>query len=590
MVATRNVAALLRLLGLTVALPTGLLAQAASARVGHTRTLGPDLPRHYAGGPTAPGITAQDLMTRVYIYADDSMMGRDAFSDDDARATAYIEREVRRLGLEPAGEEGYFQYPLIKRVTDSTTSTLAVGDARYAIWRDFAPRDQGNGARAFDGASVVFGGSMGDTAHMIRPEDAAGRVVLITLARDSSGRPDPGSVNRGYLTARFVGAAAVAVAQLDHVPPGYVMENYGQPQPAVRGAVSTRVLPSYFYVTDAVARAMLGRDVETAAPGTAGGSVHGAIAWGDTRAPGRNVVAILRGSDPNLRNEYVAIGAHNDHIGYRQSDGRFMDGDSIRIYNRRLRPQGVEEPSRAPTAEEARLLRLALDSAHQRNGGPRADTIFNGADDDGSGSMGVLEIAEYFATARVKPKRSLLFVWHVGEEYGMLGSGYFTQNPTVPRDSIVAQLNVDMIGRGDADDITGIRKDSALIQGGPGYVQLIGSRRLSTELGDLVERVNTRRRLGMSFDYALDADGHPQNIYCRSDHWSYAKWGIPIVFFTTGGHSDYHQPSDEPEYIDYAHMERVATLIADVAEEVANLDHRVVVDHPRPDPSAGCRQ
>ena len=590
MVAMRNVTALLPLLALVTAAPAGLQAQAQSARNRRAPTGPVDLPRHYVGGPTSAAISSQDLMTRLYIYADDSMMGRDAFSDDDARATAYIEREVRRLGLEPAGEDGYFQYPLIRRSTDSAASTLSVGGTPFALWRDFAPRDQGTGARAFDGASVVYGGSIGDTAHFIRPEDAAGKVVLVTLARDSAGHPDPENVNRGQLTARFVGAAAIAVAQLDYVPAGYVMDAYGQPQPGVRGNVPSTPVPSYFYVTGAVARAMLGREVESVAPGTAGVAVHGAIAWSETRAPGRNVIGILRGSDPALRNEYVAIGAHNDHIGFMQSRGRFVDADSIRIYNRRLRPQGVEEPSRAPTAEEAALLRAAVDSAHQRNGGPRADTIFNGADDDGSGSMGVLEIAEYFANARVHPKRSLLFVWHVGEEYGMLGSGYFTAHPTVPRDSIVAQLNVDMIGRGDADDITGIRKDSALITGGPGYVQLIGSRRLSTELGDLVERTNTRRRLGMSFDYSLDADGHPQNIYCRSDHWSYAKWGIPIVFFTTGGHSDYHQPSDEPQYIDYAHMERVVTLIADVAEDVANLDHRVVVDHPRPDPTARCQQ
>ncbi len=92
------------------------------------------------------------------------------------------------------------------------------------------------------------------------------------------------------------------------------------------------------------------------------------------------------------------------------------------------------------------------------------------------------------------------------------------------------------------------------------------------------------------FDYSLDANGHPQNIYCRSDHYSYARYGIPVVFFTTGGHSDYHQVTDEPEYIDYDHMARVANLIEDVAMHVADLDHRVVVDHPKPDPHGQCQQ
>ena len=133
----------------------------------------------------------------------------------------------------------------------------------------------------------------------------------------------------------------------------------------------------------------------------------------------------------------------------------------------------------------------------------------------------------------------------------MLGSTYFTDHPTVPRDSIVAQLNIDMVGRGRATDATGEDKNGKLLFGGPGYLQLIGARRLSTELGDLVERTNTSGKLGFNFDYSLDANGHPQNIYCRSDHWAYARYGIPVVFFTTGGHADYHQVTDEPQYIDY---------------------------------------
>src|SRR5439155_1217788 len=198
----------------------------------------------------------------------------------------------------------------------------------------------------------------------------------------------------------------------------------------------------------------------------------------------------------------------------------------------------------------------------------RADSIANGADDDGSGSVAALEIAERIASLKRKPKRSILFVWHTGEEKGLLGSRYFTDHPTVPRDSIVAQLNMDMVGRGAASDETGRTKDAAPLLGGPRYLQLVGSRRLSTELGDLVEAVNRAGRHGLAFDYAIDADGHPSNIYCRSDHYEYARYGIPITFFTTGLHSDYHQVSDEPEYIDYEHMARVANLVEDVALHV----------------------
>ena len=172
----------------------------------------------------------------------------------------------------------------------------------------------------------------------------------------------------------------------------------------------------------------------------------------------------------------------------------------------------------------------------------------------------------------------------------MLGSTYFTDHPTVPRDSIVAQLNIDMVGRGRATDATGEDKAGKLLFGGPGYLQLIGARRLSTELGDLVERTNTRGKLGFNFDYSLDANGHPQNIYCRSDHWAYARHGIPVVFFTTGGHADYHQVTDEPQYIDYRHMTKIAQLIHATATNVANLAHRVNVDKPKPDPNGACKQ
>ena len=175
----------------------------------------------------------------------------------------------------------------------------------------------------------------------------------------------------------------------------------------------------------------------------------------------------------------------------------------------------------------------------------------------------------------------MLFVWHTGEELGLLGSRWFTDHPTVPRDSIVAQINIDMIGRGDAADTRG---------GGPDYLGLVGARRLSTELGDIVEATNRAQPRPLAFDYALDANGHPENIYCRSDHYNYARYGIPIVFFFTGLHGDYHQVTDEPQYIDYPHMTRITRFIGNLTTRVANLDHRPVVDGTKPDPNGVCRQ
>jgi len=240
---------------------------------------------------------------------------------------------------------------------------------------------------------------------------------------------------------------------------------------------------------------------------------------------------------------------------------------------------GADDGEKQASESDWPRIRATLDSL-RRIRPPRADSISNGADDDGSGSMGVLAVAEAFARGP-RPKRSLLFVWHTGEELGMVGSRWFTDHPTVPLDSIVAQLNVDMIGRGAPQDVA---------NGGPGYVQLIGSRRLSTELGDLVERTNAQRNLGFAFDYAYDANGHPEQYYCRSDHYMYARFGIPIVFFSTGSHRDYHMVTDEVQYIDFAKLARVSQLIHDVGATVANLDHRVVVEKPKPDPNGNCVQ
>jgi hypothetical protein len=383
--------------------------------------------RSYAGPPTQAAITPGDLKTRLYIFADDSMSGRAAGTPDNLRGTAYIEREVRRLGLEPAGDNGtYFQN--------------------------------------------------------------------VPLAASENGT----------------------------------------------------------------------------------NGIHA--------RPARNVVAILRGSDERLRGRYIAIGAHNDHDALEEP----VDHDSVRAFNIVARPAGAESPDAAPTIQQWARINAIRDSL-RRIRPPRLDSIMNGADDDGSGSMAVLEIAEALVNSNVRPKRSILFVWHTAEELGLVGSAFFTDHPTVPRGSIVAQLNIDMIGRGGTADV--VRTENGQpVYGSPTYVQVIGSRRLSTELGNIVEQVNRTQETPLTLDYARDANREPHQYYCRSDHYMYARYGIPITFFFDGGHADYHQVTDEPQYIDYPHYARIVQLVHDIAIELANLDHDVVVDKPKPNPSAPCVQ
>ena len=538
----------------------------------------PELPLKHAPQPTAAEITPADLMTRLYIFSDDSMQGRRVGTEGHRRSTAYIEREVRRLGLVPAGDSGgYFQnLPVFER-TLVAGQTLSAGGDTFKPWVDFLPRDNGPTARPLSNAPVVFGGVWGDTATMISPAGAAGRFIVIAVPDGPDGKPQ-WQVNRPFLTRYYSDAAGIAIASLDAMD-SRTREVLTEPAVTLQSPEDrSPPLPVFLYIARSMSDALLGAPTRGLTRGKASGqTVSGSLRFADSPAPARNVVAILPGSDPALKGEYIAIGAHNDHIGFNHEP---VDHDSLRAFNTVVRPGGEDDAPRAPSASEMTRIRTILDSL-RRIHPPRLDSIYNGADDDGSGTVAVLEIAESLVNAPVKPKRSILFIWHAGEEEGLWGSEYFTAHPTVPRDSIVAELNIDMIGRGRADDIKG---------GGPGYLQLIGSRRLSTELGDLVEKVGKTETTSYKFDYQYDANGHPQQYYCRSDHYEYARYGIPIVFFSTGGHRDYHQVTDEAQYIDYDQLARIATLVRDVAIRAATLDHRLVVDKKKPDPHGQCVQ
>ena len=533
------------------------------------------LPLKHAPARAQTAITPADLMTRLYMYADDSMMGRLAGSEYNLKATAYIASEVKRFGLQPAGDSGgYFQnVPLVKRQLDPSTA-LSIDGTALRTWDDFVPRDPGRATRPFDGTTVVFAGVIGDSS-MITPEQATGKFVVVA-ARSFQ------QVNRGAILGRFRSAAGIAVTGLESFPP-QAINFFRQPQTILKdnpaATADTTSLPVYIYVNAAATRALLGASPDSVKAGAAGKTVHGTVSFVDTPAPARNVVAILPGSDPKLKGEYVAIGAHNDHVGFDQTP---VDHDSIRAFNDAMRRLELAAPDHRVNPAQVQQIQVNADSLHRIHPA-RKDSIYNGADDDGSGTTSVLEIAEAFSGARgsARPKRSLIFVWHTGEELGLFGSQYFTDHPTVTRDSIVAQLNMDMVGRGRADDENG---------GGPGYLQLIGTRRLSTELGDMIDTVNKARKQPFTFDYQFDATGHPEQYYCRSDHYMYARYGIPIAFFTTGNHRDYHQVTDEPEYIDYDKLAHVSQFVYDVATKVANLDHRVVVDKPKPDPHGNCVQ
>jgi Zn-dependent M28 family amino/carboxypeptidase len=207
-------------------------------------------------------------------------------------------------------------------------------------------------------------------------------------------------------------------------------------------------------------------------------------------------------------------------------------------------------------------------SAHYDHVGTNNGVVYNGADDDGSGTVAVMEIAEAFQQAKKSgkgPKRSVLFLHVTGEEHGLLGSKYYSENPVFDLKNTVANLNIDMIGRSDKENE------------GKNYVYVIGSDMLSTELKKINVAANKATQ-NLELNYKYDDPNDPMRLYYRSDHYNFAKHGIPVAFFFDGIHEDYHQPTDDPEKIDYPLLQKRAQLVFATAWELANRKERIVVD------------
>ena len=545
-----------------------------------------DLPLKYAGAPTTAAITAGDLMTRLYRFADDSLMGRQYGTINNVKAAAFIEREVRRLGLTPAGDSGaYYQYlPNYARAFD-TSSRLMVGTTSFKGGTDFLMRNDGR-LRAIPPTSTVFLGMQYDTLEMPSIESMRGKIAVMTSFVRPAGFDRDGFVrSKGYATFRQLEASLGIGLGVDgdELDPASVRANM---RPRFGRLVSQDDVPLQVSITTRVAEAIFGAPLSGVPKGAAGKPVAIYARFTDSPRDARNVVAILPGSDPLLKSEYVVISAHSDGLGVRST---VVDHDSVRAAMQVGRPQGGDSPPVQLTPAQSARVRTLTDSLRALHGGARPDSIFNGAD-QGSGAVSLLEIAEALAGNPVRPRRTIVFVWHTGGDAGLSGAGYFTDHPAVPRGSIVAQFNIDGVGRGGTMDVTGTANDGQLLHGGPRYLQLVGARRLSSELGDIIERVNADEKLALAFDYSMDAPGHPQGAYCRGAQYKYARFGIPAVAFSTGTHADYRQPTDEPQYVDYAHMADITRLVYAAARTVANMNHRPLVDRAKPNPNEPCIQ
>jgi hypothetical protein len=451
-------------------------------------------------------ITEDDLRRDLGVIAHDSMMGRATPSRGLDLTAQYVADQFASFGLRPGGDNGtWFQrYPLEANRFDAAGSSLTLTRGSTPVTLSFsrdALRVFGSTSGPVEGSVMLIGGGM--TPENLATVEVKDHVVLLVQGetRGAAARLPFLLLNRG--------ARAVITA------PGRGDSDFrarvrGQSVVQTGGGGRRGAAGPVVEVQDAAIRDIAGVDL-AAIRGDKSLVVRpvegltAALTMIDTsldpvHAP--NTVGILEGSDPVLRNEYVVFSAHMDHIGI-------------------------------------------------RSGQP--DSIANGADDDGSGTVGVIALARAMSRMPVRPKRSILFLTVSGEERGLLGSAWYAEHPTVPLDRIVANINLDMIGRNWPDSIVAIGKEHS-------------------DLGKTLERVNARHpELGMT---AIDDRWPQENFYGRSDHFNFARKGVPILFFFNGTHADYHQVSDSPDKINYEKMARIVRLLYHLGEEVANASER----------------
>lgn len=491
-----------------------------------------DAPAPLAISPEA-ALPAADLRRDLEIFASDSFRGRETGTPDALRAARFLADRLLALGLEPAGDSGFFQrVPLTRQAFTPATSIVVTERGRSTpllLQRDLLPlltldpslplpRLAAEGDLVFAGYAMRRRSGVDDLTGL----DLVGKVVVVVngapAGTDSTTRltlESEAQIGQRLLRLLALRPAAVIVmlegasaAYYDQLVP-QVMRDVGL-APARDSAVE-RSLPMIAFSRPRAGSPLLpsGWPHDDRAQSLRGRRFSATIGLGREAAPSYNVVAVARGRDRSLAGSFVAFGAHYDHIG-------------------------------------------VLPPVH-------GDSIANGADDDGSGSVTLLALAKAFAGH--PPRRSVLFVWHVGEEKGLLGSQWFTDHPTVPIDSIVAQLNADMIGRNAPDSLYIV---------GPRAAPGAQSRRL----GALLDSVNVASSRPFHFDARYDSPADPEQLYFRSDHYNYARKGIPIVFVTSGLHPDYHAVTDEVSRIDFEKMARVATLLRDLGMAVGNATAR----------------
>lgn len=492
----------------------------------------------------AQTITAEELSDHLYILAADSMEGRETGKEGQRKAAAYVAAQFQARGLEPV-QGSYFQEVPLK-VSQLKGGVLSVGETRLLFKDDFVPYpgievSDVTGSAVFVGYGIQEGDwndydgvdVHGKVVVMMagEPGDKEKGFVLSGTEEPSRWSQDP-SVKREL--ADSLGAVAIVLAtpdfatlrsrlvpwlSRDRMRLDVEREGAGTDVPTLLIAESSLLgFGSWKSMKDVKKRWSKGK-----LSGTDFGACTLNLARKDERIAATNVWGLLPGSDSTLSDEIVVLTSHYDHVG--------VDKEGL---------------------------------------------IYNGADDDGSGTVSLIENVDAWTAAAAAghgPRRTLLFMAFVGEEKGLLGSEWYSEHPAFPLDQHVCDLNMDMVGRFDdahADDDR--------------YVYLIGSDKLSSELHAISEAVNAEH-VGLALDYTFNAPDDPNRFYYRSDHYNFAKHGIPVIFYFSGVHEDYHGPGDTPDKIRYPKMAEIGRLVFLTSWEVANRDTKLVVDRVNDFPS-----
>jgi hypothetical protein len=517
---------------------------------------GPGTEDLLAAAPTyAATITAADLSRHLHILASDEYEGRDTGEKGQKMAAAYIAKEFQEDGLtgpvQNSPTNAYYQTFSLEK-TSWGEGYITVGNRKFAMMQDFYVVGGGSPYQVEEKAEVVFAGyGIDDPRYSDYTNlDVKGKMVVVLAGEPKgsngnylvSGTAKASDWGNDYRTKR--GAALKKGAKSILIITGTTAEEFSSQTQrykayATRPSISMKANEAQapaasLLVSPALGAALLGTTPEKAlAYGTrvaqAGKATPGSFPVAKTVTiktarvtsplPTENVLGFIEGTDK--KEEIVVVTSHYDHVG--------VDNNLT------------------------------------------GDKIFNGANDDGSGTVAVIELAEAFAQAKKAgkgPRRSMLFMTVTGEEKGLLGSEYYSENPVFPLANTVANVNIDMIGR---MDFTYEKTNNS------NYIYVIGSDKLSSELHQINEAANAKYTQ-LKLDYTYNDENDPNRFYYRSDHYNFAKHRIPIIFYFNGVHADYHKPSDEVGKMLFDSAEKVARLAFHTVWELANRDERIKVD------------